>query len=824
MKKIFTILSAVLLCLTASAQEPNVKLADVIKNAIATSTEPVVPVLLDNHKVYELDSYVDLGKKDVIIWGGKALIVVTGEGQIATSAFLEIRNAKFDCKNAEAPIVGLSKEPDASLKINDEGSAIKFEGANQKVFWNDQKVHINGCVFSGLKQSLVYANKQPWALNMLILIDNVIQLEGDKIDPLINWVDSNTGGIMNIMLSKNLIYNISANNESSWFIRYGNASNAQPQKIWGSDAIARFIMYRNTIAFPGKAFANNFPNKNNVNLNWTENVFINTPYLQKTASNANRKFTNEDNIIYFNNGKTADKTDLEKYGMEDERVEFTVPTETLDLDAVSTLEQNFLPVIKSFTAAKQYGALVYPFKDNVAKTPGCGFELVLGPDMLKQYAIVGNCNESDLGKMKPGIDVETFPWIEYVRDDNKNILENGQNEAQQSNRWTDLNPTTGAKGEWLQVTGKNGSVNSPVVGKNVGKSLVLYVKDIAAIEVFATGSASGSAEDLNTIMITAEGFLPEYGATYDAQAWGTPGAIWGKGKASESVKLDDLDEGAYKVTISSVNKEIQILGIRLYSLDETPFPECHAPGEKYPGTSYEVVLGPDMLSEYALVDNPETKKPGINVEEYPWISYVRGDGLNALENGQFEAQKSNRWTDLNPVTGERGTWIQATGKNGSVNSPVISAEWNKWMEANIMETTKFRVYATGSASTTEATGDHLILTATANDGSVVTASTTPGTIWGKGKASDVAELTLDPTKAYVVKIQSAVKDIQITGFNLQGVDTTVAPAEENPAIGDPTGIDNVETSVAAPTKVLVNGRVMIVKGNNVYNVAGAQEK
>ena len=130
MKKIFTILSAVLLCLTASAQEPNVKLADVIKNAIATSTEPVVPVLLDNHKVYELDSYVDLGKKDVIIWGGKALIVVTGEGQIATSAFLEIRNAKFDCKNAEAPIVGLSKEPDASLKINDEGSAIKFEGAN----------------------------------------------------------------------------------------------------------------------------------------------------------------------------------------------------------------------------------------------------------------------------------------------------------------------------------------------------------------------------------------------------------------------------------------------------------------------------------------------------------------------------------------------------------------------------------------------------------------------------------------------------------------------------------------------------------------------
>ena len=686
MKKIFTILSAVLLCLTASAQEPNVKLADVIKNAIATSTEPVVPVLLDNHNVYELDSYVDLGTKDVIIWGGKAVIVVSGEGQIATSAFLEIRNAKFDCKNATAPIVGLSKEPDASLMINDEGSAIKFDGANQKVFWNNQKIEINGCVFSGLKHSLVYANKQPWALSSLYLCENVIQLEGEKIDPVINWVGSNTGGINLIHLSQNLIYNISANNESSWFIRYGSASNAQPQKIWGTDAVSRFVMYANTIAFPGKALANNFPNKNNVILNWKKNIFINTPYLQKTASNANRKFTNEDNISYFNNGKTPDATDLEKYGSEDENVEFTVPTETLDLDAVETLKQNFLPAIKSLSAAEQFGALVYPFKSAVAKTPGHGFELVLGPDMLKQYALVGNCSEADYGKMKPGINVEAYPWIEYVRDDNKNILENGQNEAQQSNRWTDLNPTNGVKGEWLQVTGKNGSVYSPVVGKNVGKSLVLYVKDIAAIEVFATGSASGSADDLNTIMISAEGFLPELGATDEIQAWGKPGAIYGKGTASASLKVDDFDPGAYKVTISSVNKEIQILGIRLYSLDETPFPECHAPGEKYPGTSYEVVLGPDMLSEYALVDNPETKKPGINVEEYPWISYVRGDGLNALENGQFEAQKSNRWTDLNPVTGERGTWLQATGKNGSVNSPVISAEWNKWMEANIMET------------------------------------------------------------------------------------------------------------------------------------------
>ena len=56
--------------------------------------------------------------------------------------------------------------------------------------------------------------------------------------------------------------------------------------------------------------------------------------------------------------------------------------------------------------------------------------------------------------------------------------------------------------------------------------------------------------------------------------------------------------------------------------------------------------------------------------------YAFLEPLEYSEQGRHEAQKSNRWTDLNPTTGERGTWLQATGKNGSVKSPVISAEWN----------------------------------------------------------------------------------------------------------------------------------------------------
>ena len=606
MKKIFTLISVALLCLSASAQ---VNLATAIEDAVKASSDEYCSVFLDHTKEYVLDSNVDLGLQKAVIWGCGAKVTVKGEGQLSTQTYLQVRSVNFLCAEATKAIIALSATPDESLKINDETSAIKFEGANQKVYWIDNQVSVILCNFVDLGQSLIYANKQPYALANLKIDQCVVQLRGSKIDPVINWVGSNTGAIKNIVLSNNTIYNVSQDNTSSWMIRYGNASNAQPQKVWGTDAFSRFQMYNNTICFPGKALANNFPNKNNVYLTWKKNIFINTPYLQKTASNAVREFTNADNVLYATEGFTIDNTDKEKYGTVED-LAIVPPTESLNIDNIFTLKNVFAPKFETIATNSQYGdpRWVTPFKDVIAKTPGYGYEVVLGPDMLDltNLTLVGNCNEADLGKVKPGIDTVNYPWIKYVRGDDKNIL----------------------------------------------------------------------------------------------------------------------------------------------------------------------------------------------------------------SNGQHEAQKSNRWTDLNPTTGERGTWLQATGKNGSVNSPVISAEWNKWMEAAIMDATSFRVYATGSASTKAETGEQLILTATANDGTVVKAATTPGTIWGKGKGSDCATLKLDPSKAYVVKIEGKVKDIQITGFNITGTDLSIAPVEEEPGMGDATGIENVET---APVQ---NGRIYNVLGQEVKTAKG----
>ena len=814
MKKIFTLISVALLCLSASAQ---VNLATTIEDAVKASSDEYCSVFLDHTKEYVLDSNVDLGLQKAVIWGCGAKVTVKGEGQLSTQTYLQVRSVNFLCAEATKAIIALSATPDESLKINDETSAIKFEGANQKVYWIDNQVSVILCNFVDLGQSLIYANKQPYALANLKIDQCVVQLRGSKIDPVINWVGSNTGAIKNIVLSNNTIYNVSQDNTSSWMIRYGNASNAQPQKVWGTDAFSRFQMYNNTICFPGKALANNFPNKNNVYLTWKKNIFINTPYLQKTASNAVREFTNADNVLYATEGFTIDNTDKEKYGTVED-LAIVPPTESLNIDNIFTLKNVFAPKFETIATNSQYGdpRWVTPFKDVIAKTPGYGYEVVLGPDMLDltNLTLVGNCNEADLGKVKPGIDTVNYPWIKYVRGDDKNILSNGQHEAQKSNRWTDLNPTTGERGTWLQATGKNGSVESPVISGEWNKWMVVFVKNLTTLKVFATGSASSTAETKVRLVVKAMG---TDGTVIEAAT--AEGSIYGKGTASDVCQVELNPEVGYMVEISSVspgNKkdDIQITGLQLHGVDTTPFPVCHAPGEKAPGTNYEVVLGPDMLAQYALVSDPATTKPGINVEAYPWITYTRGDGLNALENGQYEAQKSNRWTDLNPTTGERGTWLQATGKNGSVNSPVVSAQWNKWMEAAIMDATSFRVYATGSASTKAETGEQLILTATANDGTVVKAATTPGTIYGKGTASDCATLKLDPSKAYVVKIEGKVKDIQITGFNITGTDLSIAPVEEEPGMGDATGIENVET---APVQ---NGRIYNVLGQEVKTAKG----
>ena len=80
MKKIFTLISVALLCLSASAQ---VNLATAIEDAVKASSDEYCSVFLDHTKEYVLDSNVDLGLQKAVIWGCGAKVTVKGEGQLS---------------------------------------------------------------------------------------------------------------------------------------------------------------------------------------------------------------------------------------------------------------------------------------------------------------------------------------------------------------------------------------------------------------------------------------------------------------------------------------------------------------------------------------------------------------------------------------------------------------------------------------------------------------------------------------------------------------------------------------------------------------------
>lgn len=841
MKKIFTLISAVMLCLGASAQTQ--KLADVIKATMDTCQHEIVPVFLTKYVTYELDSQVDLGQKGVIIWGGEATIIVKGEGQIATQGYLQVRNANFDCAEGTVAPIALSATPDASLR----GSEEMFAGANTEVFYNNHKVSVVKCNFRELKTSLFYANKASWALNTLELDRNIVQLNISGDLPVINTVGSSRGAIKHIILTGNVIYNIDQANEKSYgLVRYGNASNAQPNKIWGTNATSDFVMTNNTFALAGKQFANNFPNTAKVILDWKKNIFFNTPLLQKIGQNNTRNFTAEDNTLFNNNGKALDASDLSKFGTEDKAAGLDVPAEPLDFANIAALEESFKPNFVSQTTYKQNGAYVIPFKSTIYKHSGCNFELILGPDLISQYPLVANCSEADLGKEKPGINTDLYPWIKYVRNDGKNILANGQNEVQQAKNWTDLNPATGEQGTWLQATGKNGSVNCPALGANNGKSLKLYVKDVAVVEVFATGSASNTAADGNALVLNVAGTDGSTG-----KAMSLPGSIWGKGKASACVNISLKPDAAYEISIESVNKDIQITGIRLYSNDETKFPVCHAPETKAPGTNYEVLNLSNALTKKM---KEGSEKYAIDDANYPWVTYNYQASI--LDDGTCEVSRGGIYSSIDPVTEEAlETPVYISDDNDPcqwLGSPKVEIGYTKTEDGlalnlypktltfGVMQTTRAALILTGGGSNTNV-ADVVVKDNAGKTVKTIHSDEMPGK---SNKAnlsatqSKIVEIAdLDPYKCYTITVEPCMDVAKINGtsikgpavyvvaLHLTGTDLSIAPAEDNPGLGDATGIENVENNnvdANAPAYNIAGQRVngaakgLIIKGGKKY--------
>ncbi len=424
--------------------------------------------------------------------------------------------------------------------------------------------------------------------------------------------------------------------------------------------------------------------------------------------------------------------------------------------------------VKSVTINYEAGTFDATLAHAPRYTEGKAFEVVLGPDLVQE----GFDKTADDGTVsqKSGI-ADKYDWVEYINP--TSTLDNGKAEVQTSNRWTNYDPSyedynVGEGANWIQVYGENGSTKSPVLSAAWGKYMVFYVKEATKLSFLGVGSASGSADDGNCLRVVATSEDNEI-----IEVNSTPGKIYGKGTASDTVSVNLNPEKAYKITVKgdeTAQKDIMLAGIQIYGVSTAAGLAPKAPAA--PAYAYwETVKGPDLLTTKTKTgeDGTAAEKPAIGVD---WAEYI--NPTSTLDDGTAEVQASNRWTDLNPETHVRGEWLQVTGDNGSVSSPVVSAQWGKYIKFYIKDTKKFTVFATGSASGSAEDGNYLKVTAKPyNSSTAITAQTEPGTIYGKGTASDCVAVELNPAEKYEIVVEGAPdvnKDIMITGLNLQSVE------------------------------------------------------
>ncbi len=313
---------------------------------------------LEAGATYTLDTIVNFGLYKIQFRGNKAnhnLVKMIGKGAFHTQAGLTVKWLNFDCTESTctAPIALSSGDIDESLWCEAEGNAYHRGGsATQQVFYFDDYVTIRDCCFAGLAKSLFTSGKggnenhasAGWAVKGLV-IDNVIaQFSNESGGAILRFDEANTGSIKSVTMKNSTLYNL-VDNETNFFIRQGNASNARIEKIWNDDISSSFVFTNNTFSktFSKKAFGNNFQNYATISITMKNNIFYDVYQLQKfVQGNTTKNFTASDNVIW-GVALPADATDKTKYATEDDPG-FTFPTELLDLnDPMAQLKDCFTP-------------------------------------------------------------------------------------------------------------------------------------------------------------------------------------------------------------------------------------------------------------------------------------------------------------------------------------------------------------------------------------------------------------------------------------------------------------------------------------------------
>lgn len=267
---------------------------------------------LQGGKTYYLNDVADFGLNKVTFRGDKsnrATVVVGEKGGLTTQGGLKVKFINFDCTAmTQTGFLTLSATPDKSLST--ESLGYKADGANQNGYVINDPVIFQECNFKNIKNSFLYGNKQNWSLRDFRITDCIIQLDNSGSNSFIHLQGGQNGLIKDMTLKNNTFYNLQVN-KSAYFIRYSNASNAQPKKIFGNSGnSSTHVVTNNTFCrtMTNKDFANAMANTNTITATVEYNIFYDVFRLYQYIPTQGKKST-RGNIIWGEEGGTPNNND-----------------------------------------------------------------------------------------------------------------------------------------------------------------------------------------------------------------------------------------------------------------------------------------------------------------------------------------------------------------------------------------------------------------------------------------------------------------------------------------------------------------------------------
>ena len=324
------------------------KILNAVKGKIAGST--VVLNLTEDDTISRIS---DAKLVNLVINGHGHKVTVKPEGRIVTQSNLTIRNVNFDCEKATDAPIGLPLNSEPILMLMN-----KYPGANQNWPHDEGEILIKDCNFREVKETVFTTGGANWALARLTFDGCVIQInrsDGDQNNAIIKM----KGSIRYLTIKNSTWYNTNEEGNNVW-MSYGNASNGQPQKVWGTDADAAIVMMNNTIInlCTNKNAGNQMPSKNNITCTIKGNIFYNMYRIQnKIVGNCVKDYTEADNSQCSTMPTSTVETGL---GVDDTKLidgirPITIPSAALDFSNIHALMWNFAPSPDSYAAEKRLG-------------------------------------------------------------------------------------------------------------------------------------------------------------------------------------------------------------------------------------------------------------------------------------------------------------------------------------------------------------------------------------------------------------------------------------------------------------------------------------